>query len=452
MRNAPPAVAVDKKPLVGHVHYHTITRVECSLTATLVEPMLYERWRDIANERRNELALHDLSRGLCWTFAQLRATAESWPWLEGDIICPRGHSAAFICSLLSAWRAGKVVCPLESGQAAPTVAPPPEGCVHLKWTSGTATASQLVAFTAEQLAADAAQIVLAMGLRPDWPNLGVISLAHSYGFSNLVLPLLLHGIPLILAPSPLPEIIRHAAAKEPAVTLPAVPALWRAWHEAGGVPAQVRLAISAGAPLPLELERAVYVTSGTKIHNFNGASECGGIAYDAGAAPRTEAALAGTPLPGVIVSLNGEGCLRVRGPAVGLTYWPEESNALGGGKFQTSDLADLNNGLVFLRGRLSDLINMAGRKVSPETIERALLAHPRVRECLVFGVPSQDEQRTDTIVAVVAASAGENELKQFLLESLPSWQLPRCWKFVESLSAGPRGKISRAAWRRQFTG
>jgi len=412
--------------------------------------MLYQRWRDIANERRHELALHDLSSGQRWTFAQLRATAESWPCVEGNVVCPQGHSAAFICSLLSAWRAGKVVCPLESGQTAPNVTLPPEGCVHLKWTSGTTDASRLIAFTAEQLAADAAQIVLAMGLRPDWPNLGVISLAHSYGFSNLVLPLLLHGIPLILAPSPLPEMLRRAAANEPAVTLAAVPALWRAWHEAGAVPAQVRLAISAGAPLPLNLEQAVFAMSGIKIHNFYGASECGGIAYDAGVAPRTDAALAGTPLPGVSVSLNGEGCLVVRGPAVGQSYWPEASAALGEGKFQTSDLAELKNGLVFLRGRLNDLINVAGRKVSPETIERALLAHPRVRECLVFGVPGQDERRTEMIVAVVASSAGETDLKQFLLQSLPSWQLPRCWQFVESLSAGPRGKISRAEWRRQF--
>jgi acyl-CoA synthetase (AMP-forming)/AMP-acid ligase II len=89
--------------------------------------------------------------------------------------------------------------------------------------------------------------------------------------------------------------------------------------------------------------------------------------------------------------------------------------------------------------------------VSPETIERALLAHPRVRECLVFGVPSPDERRTEMIVAVVASSAGEMDLKQFLLQSLPSWQLPRCWQFVESLSTGPRGKISRAEWRRQFS-
>jgi len=414
--------------------------------------MLYERWRKVALERRDDFALHDLACGRRWTFAQLWAAGEAQETDGRALICPQGHSAAFIFSLLGAWREGKVACPLDAGQAAPEVALPPEGCIHLKLTSATTAAARLLAFTAEQLAADADQIVAAMGLRADWPNLGVVSLAHSYGFSNLALPLLLHGIPLLLAPSPLPETIRRAVAHEPAVTLAAVPALWRAWHEAGGVPDQVRLAISAGAPLPLSLERAVFAASGIKIHNFYGASECGGIAYDASPAPRTDAALAGAPLPGVGVSLSEEGCLIVRGPAVGQTYWPEASPALGEGQFQTSDLAEMKNGQVFLRGRLSDLINMAGRKVSPETIERALLADPRVRECLVFGAPSPDEQRTDMIVAVVASSAGETELKQFLLESLPSWQVPRCWQFVESLSAGPRGKISRAEWRRQFNG
>ena len=88
--------------------------------------------------------------------------------------------------------------------------------------------------------ADAENIVATMGLRADWPNLGVISMAHSYGFSNLVLPLLLHGIPLILAPAPLPEIIRRAAENEPAITLAAVPAMWRAWHEADAIPPGVR--------------------------------------------------------------------------------------------------------------------------------------------------------------------------------------------------------------------
>jgi acyl-CoA synthetase (AMP-forming)/AMP-acid ligase II len=152
----------------------------------------------------------------------------------------------------------------------------------------------------------------------------------------------------------------------------------------------------------------------------------------------------------VDLSLNDDGCLVVHSRAVGETYWPEKSPALGGGIFQTSDLAELKDGLVFLRGRLSDQINVAGRKVSPETIERALLAHPRVRECLVFGVPSRDVERTEIIVAVIVADAAEKKLKQFLLQTLPAWQVPREWRFIESLSANARGKISRAEWKRRY--
>jgi long-chain acyl-CoA synthetase len=413
--------------------------------------MLYELWHKTAKARRNDLALRDLASGRCWTFAQLFADGEAHRSDAAEIICPQGQSPDFILSLLSAWRSGKIVCPLESGQTLPNFALPRSGCVHLKWTSGTTDAPRLIAFTAEQLAADAAQIVSAMGLRPDWPNLGVISLAHSYGFSNLALPLLLHGIPLILAPAPLPEIIRRAASVEPAITLAAVPALWRAWHEVNGIPAKVCLAISAGAPLPLTLEQAVFATSGIKIHNFYGASECGGIAYDTNVAPRVDASLAGEAMPGVKVTLNDEGCLLICSPAVGQTYFPQEQPSLCAGQFQSSDLAELKNGQIFLRGRFGDLINAAGRKVSPETIERALLLHPLVRECLVFGVPSDVSGRTEMIVAMVASSATESELKQFLLKSLPAWQVPRRWRFVESLPVGPRGKVSRTEHRARFT-
>jgi acyl-coenzyme A synthetase/AMP-(fatty) acid ligase len=412
--------------------------------------MLYERWRQIAEERRDELALHELASGRLWTFAQLRAAAESWPCAD-DLICPAGHSAEFIFSLLAAWRSEKIACPLESGQTAPAIASYPPNCAHLKWTSGTTSRSRLVSFSAAQLAADPERLVSAMGLRPDWPNLGVISLAHSYGFSNLVLPLLLHGIPLILAPSPLPEVVRLATADTQGVTLAGVPALWRAWHEGGGIGPQIRLAISAGAPLPLGLEHAVFHSTGLKIHNFYGASECGGIAYDNSDQPRSDAGFVGRLLPGVDASLNEEGLLRIRGTGVGQTYWPDPSPSLRDGILQTSDLAELDDGLVFLRGRSGDVINVAGRKVSPEAIERALLSHPQVRECLVFGAPSKDEQRSEMIVAVVVSEVGDAELRNFLLKTLPAWQLPRCWKFVESLSSGSRGKISRAEYRRQFS-
>jgi long-chain acyl-CoA synthetase len=419
--------------------------------------MLYERWRKISVERRNELALRHFAAGKCWTFGELFAAGENWngtpgsvPASSGNVIFPQGHSPEFIFNLLAAWRENKITCPLEPGQSFPKIIQPPESCVHFKSTSATGGTARFVAFTAEQLMADAENIVATMGLRPDWPNLGIISLAHSYGFSNLVLPLLLQGIPLILAPAPLPEIVRRAAETASAITLPAVPAMWRAWHASAAIPSNVRQAISAGAPLPGILEQEVFKSCGLKIHNFLGSSECGGIAYDISETPRAEDALVGSPMQNVKLSLNDDGCLVVRSRAVAETYWPEKSDSLGGGIFQTSDLAELKDGAVFLRGRLGDQINVAGRKLSPETVERALLAHPQMRECLVFGVPSRDAERTETIVAVVASGAKESKLRNFLLQTLPAWQVPREWKFVESLPVNARGKISRAEWRKEF--
>lgn len=345
-----------------------------------------------------------------------------------------------------------MICPLENGQTPPVFAQLPSGCVHLKLTSASTGTARAVAFSPAQLVADAANIVATMGLRPDWPNLGVISLAHSYGFSNLVLPLLLHGIPLTLADSPLPESVRRAAQTERAITLAAVPALWRAWHEALAIPPNVKLGISAGAPLSLALEETIFTAIGLKIHNFYGASECGGIAYDRSTTPRTDATCVGSAMEQTDLSVGDSGCLEVRGQTVGQTYWPTPEPALAGDRFQTSDLAELREGLVFLRGRAGDQINIAGRKISPETVEHALLAHRAVSECLVFGTPSVDPARTETIVAVVATTGRLTEaaLREHLLVRLPAWQIPREWVWVDSLPVNQRGKLSRAEWRKKF--
>jgi acyl-coenzyme A synthetase/AMP-(fatty) acid ligase len=417
--------------------------------------MLYERWRQIVRERSGECALRDLSSDRQWTFAEMARLVEGAPAASGTIAFPRGHTPEFVFTILQTWRSNSVACPMEAGQTtATTMSPPPAHCIHLKTTSATTGAPRCVAFTAEQLAADAENIVATMGLRPDWPNLGAISLAHSYGFSNLVLPLLLHGIPLFIAPSPLPEIFRQAIkrATAPELTLPAVPALWRAWHAAGVIPANVRLAISAGAPLPLALETQVFATTGIKIHNFYGSSECGGIAYDATPVPRAEESCTGKAMRNVDLRIGETGCLEVRSKAVGETYWPTPSSVLEAGCFKTSDLAGIINGEVSLRGRLDDQINVAGRKVSPDAIEQALLEHGQVADCLAFGVPSADADRAEIIVACIVAKSpvtGE-ELKQFLLRKIPVWQIPREWWFMDSLDCDHRGKISRAQWRQKF--
>ena len=368
------------------------------------------------------------------------------------MIHPQGNSPEFIITVLQAWRRRAVVCPLDAHHQLLAVSPPLPPCCHLKITQVSTGVPRTVAFTGEQLVADAENIVATMGLRPDWPNLGVISLAYSYGFSNLVLPLLLHGIPLYLVPSPLPEALRCAAHADWNLTVAAVPALWHAWHKAGAILSNVRLAISAGAPLPLTLERAVFAEHGVKIHNFYGSTECGGIAYDATLTPRENESSVGRPLKNVNVEIGENGALLVRSRAVGETYWPEPEPALGSGRFLTCDLAEIKDGEIFLRGRTDDHINVAGRKVSPTIIEQALREHEAVAECVVFGVPSGNADRIDHIVACVAVDrpSTRDELKQFLLAKLPGWQVPREWWFVPAISSNGTGKPSRTQWRRDF--
>jgi len=414
--------------------------------------MLYERWRGIVTQRRNEPALRDLSTGHHWTFAELNAWSERIKPASDRIIFPRGIAPEFVASVLAAWRMGCIVCPLDSGQTPPPFPAPPPDCVHLKTTSGTTGAARAIAFTASQLAADADNIVASMGLRPEWPNLGAISLAHSYGFSNLVLPLLLHGIPLFLLNTPLPEALRRADLGRTSLTLPAVPALWRTWHEAKAIPSSVKIAISAGAPLPLSLEQEVFDDTGIKIHNFYGASECGGIAFDRTLVPRSDPSVVGASLENVSLCVDEAGCLIVRGRAVGETYLPEPDSALMAGVHRTNDLAELRDGVVWLKGRAGDLINVAGRKVRPESIEQALLKHPLVADCLVFGVPAADAGRAEDIAAciVVQSPVSIETLREFLVSELPAWQVPREWRMVDSLQANQRGKLPRAEWRRWF--
>ena len=325
--------------------------------------------------------------------------------------------------------------------------------MHLKITSATTGPPRLIAFTAAQLIADPRNLMLTMKLRPDWPNLGVISLAHSYGFSSLVLPLLLHGIPLLLGPSSLPEALRSATAGAGEFTLPAVPALWRAWHEANAIPTAVRLAISAGAPLPMALEREVFRRCGLKLHNFYGSSECGGIAYDATPAPREKPSLAGTPVANVTVTQGPSGCLAVQGEAVGWGYWPEPDPALADGCFRTRDRGEIRQGRIYVEGRVGDVINVAGRKVSPEIIEQALLCHPALRDCLVLGLPSEDSGRGEEIVAAIVTreAVTDADLRGFLERRLASWQVPRRFQRLPAIPVGPRGKTSRQELRRQFT-
>src|SRR5438552_9521660 len=152
----------------------------------------------------------------------------------------------------------------------------------LKLTSGTTAAPRAVRFRSEQLLADCSQICDTMGISDVDLNFGVIAISHSYGFSNLLTPLIARGVPMVLSQDRMPRAVLVDLALSNATVFPGMPVFYQAFCQMENVPTlrNLRLCISAGAPLAIRVVRQFWQKFKLPIHSFYGASECGGIRYD----------------------------------------------------------------------------------------------------------------------------------------------------------------------------
>ena len=393
--------------------------------------MLYLRWLETSRRFAKQPAIYDGGKVL--TFAGLAAAVQTTAPARKPVIARTGNSSFFV-EILRAWRDGQAVIPVEKDAPEPVMRRAPTPDIRLvKYTPGASGVPRGIFLSGPQVMADADRLVAAMDLTPAIPNLAVLSLAHSYGFSNVVLPLLLHGVPVQLVAVPFPRVVEDTLRQHSAVVVPAVPSMWRAWHRSGILKdAPIHLALSAGAPLALALEREVFAGAGLKIHNFYGASECGGIAYDASATPREAAGLLGTPLPGVQVEIRCDGRISVTSDAVATCYdAPRADDWLGGGVYQTRDLGWIDEtGHLHLTGTTGGAINVAGRKISPAKVEAAIHATGLVLRAKVFGIPSRDAERFEEITAEIELRPGIalDELKAAASAKLQAWEMPRIWR------------------------
>ena len=295
-----------------------------------------------------------------------------------------------------------------------------------------------------------------MGIGDGDLNYGVIPFSHSYGFSNLITPLICCGIPMVATDDRMPRAILAGLAATRATVFPGMPVFFDKLIGMQTRPAldALRLCISAGAPLSSKVAQQFKEQFGVKIHTFYGASECGGICYDASDAPPEEQFL-GTPMSNVAVDLSEDGTICVRSAAVGAGYFPKpDPEVLGGGRFIPSDLLRQTASGMNLVGRASDVINIAGRKLNPLEVEFRLQEFPGVSQAVVFGVPSL--LRNEEPVACIAGAVDEQAFRQFAQARLSPWQMPKDFWFVEEIPANERGKISRRelaqSYRKRTTG
>jgi acyl-CoA synthetase (AMP-forming)/AMP-acid ligase II len=324
----------------------------------------------------------------------------------------------------------------------------PEGACVIKLTSGSTGAPRGIVTTEENLRADCENICRSMGIGADDINFGAIPLSHSYGFSNLVTPLIAQGTALVISNSYLPQTIIDFCNRYRCTVLPGIPMMFdhlASTDRSNGSFDTVRTFISAGAPLPSSTSRRFRERFGKSIHSFYGCSECGGITYDreGGAVER---GTVGHAMDGVTLSMRGAR-LVVHSLSAACGYLHDASNfePLERGKFVTDDLVEMRDGEVVLTGRVSDLINIAGKKVNPREIEQIILQIEGVRQVKVYGEPAG--ARGDVVAAAIVANPGvtREAIRAFCQERLSSHKVPRILKLIDSMPVDDRGKITRSA-------
>jgi long-chain acyl-CoA synthetase len=317
----------------------------------------------------------------------------------------------------------------------------------LKITSGTTGLPRAIRFREPQLFSDCLHICSSMGLVPEDVNFGAIPFAHSYGFSNLVTPILYQGTGLVCSRDRLPRAIHRHIENSPATVLPATPAIFQALCSLSDCDrlGTVRICISAGAPLPAETVQQFFRRFGLRIHSFYGSSECGGIMFDREGRLDAPSGFVGVPLDGVQITRLPNDRIEITGTNVGDGYFPDQDpETLQTGRFAPGDLVRWLGESAQLYGRASDFINIAGKKIHPSLVEEHIRKVPGVIEVIAFGVPSPN--RNEDLVALVMSNPpiARQTLEAHCRAGLADWQVPRDFQIVTELPVNARGKIKRS--------
>ncbi len=235
------------------------------------------------------------------------------------------------------------------------------------------------------------------------------------------------------------------------------------------------------APMPLEvIKRAIAVFPETRFINAFGQTESAATItmlgpedhVIQGTPAEREKKLKrlgsiGKPLPDVEVRIMGEdgrllppgqvGEIVAKGARIMKGYWKQQDATSAtidkGGWLHTGDMGYVDDGgYIFLAGRAKDVIKRGGEMISPEEVENVILAHPKVEDCAVIGVP--DVTWGERVRAVIVPRAGETvspeEITEWCRSRLASFKKPESVVLTGEIPRNPMGKILKRVLREQF--
>ena len=331
-------------------------------------------------------------------------------------------------------------------------------------TSGTTARPKRVPLTHANLLASARNIAAALQLTETDRCLNVMPLFHIHGLVGAVLSSIVAGSAVICASGfDLEQFFSWLEEFRPS-WYTAVPTMHQAILRQATADRRVmagslRLIRSSSAPLPPTVAKGLEELFKVPVIEAYGMTEASNQiasnplpprqrkAGSVGMATGTEIAIVDEQ--GGLLSVGRQGEIVIRGANITRGYEnnPEANKeAFTDGWFRTGDQGYLDeDGYLFITGRLKEIINRGGEKISPREVDEALLDHPAVAQAATFAVPhpTLGEDIAAAVVLGKNASVTERQLQRLVGARLAEFKIPRRVLFVDEIPKSATGKIRR---------
>jgi acyl-CoA synthetase (AMP-forming)/AMP-acid ligase II len=332
-------------------------------------------------------------------------------------------------------------------------------------TSGTTSRPKLVPLTHHGLSTSARNVAETLRLSPADRCLNVMPLFHIHGLVAALLASLDAGASVACCPG-FHQLRFYDWLDELSPTwYTAVPTVHAAVvrraeeRRASVARHRLRLIRSSSASLPIPVLEQLEATFGVPVVEAYGMTEAAHQMASNPLPPETrKPGSVGRPAGPEIAVLDGGGSLlptgevgevAIRGENVFAGYEANpdaNATAFTNGWFRTGDQGSLDeDGYLTIRGRIKEIINRGGEKISPIEVDDALLRHEAVDQAVTFGM---DDPRLGEEVAAAVVLAGERRpderaLQDFVAQQLAPFKVPRRIVVLDEIPKGPTGKVQR---------
>jgi acyl-CoA synthetase (AMP-forming)/AMP-acid ligase II len=351
------------------------------------------------------------------------------------------------------------------GEASSAAWAEPQDVALVLHTSGTTSRPKIVPLSHANLTRSAANVARTLALEPGDRCLNVMPLFHIHGLIAAIMATLVTGASVACSPGfDAMRFFAWLSEFEP-TWYTAVPTMHQtilaraARNPEAAAASRLRLIRSSSAALPpqvlAELER---VFRAPVIESY-GMTEAAHQMASNPLPPRDRkpgsVGVAAGPDVGIMNDAGellpspeiGEVVIRGENVTSGYENNPDANqSAFSNGWFRTGDQGYLDEqGYLYLTGRLKEIINRGGEKISPREVDEVLLDHPAVAQAVTFALPH--EKLGEEVAAVITLRPDQavtaKELRDFASTRLADFKVPRKIVFLDEIPKGPTGKLQR---------